>query len=369
MNKIVLKSILIVMFSFIILGIYPDQNEVKYNEMNDESLFNIYKERVLRNGTNFEKPDMKECHDEINRRRRGSHTRKLEYLMLKEIETPKLTGKVIKEYQFQILCSQMIRYVRFDESYNQMISMLKERNIFKHPMWSEDIIKKLSFDKYEKAIPVLSEIAYDKNSSIYKDDVHIAAKNALAVIGKPGVDLIINRFIQWENLPDNDPRKQVIPLLSPLRLSKDKRALELAWRHINSPKLEIRVQALSVLGCLGAKISDEILKLYEEEKITKGGVFEMYVSCPDLDENERERIKNILLDALDNYYEDYIIRLISARNLIYYPYPDVVYALEKSKKDDPYKSFYDETYPIRERAEKSLEYFNKFYPELFEKKK
>jgi len=367
MYKVVSKSILTLIFVFNLFRIYPDQNEDRFKGMNDENLFHTFKEYVMLHGREINNPDIKEYNNEILKRMKGSHTQKLEHLILKELESPRLNPEERKAYEFQVLCSGMIYLIKFDESYDQMTSILKDKNNLKHPLWSKRIINILAFDKYTKAIPVLSDIAYNKTNEI-DPDVHIAAASALAVIGKPGVDLLINRFNEWENLPENDLKKQYIPLLWPLRFSKDKRALELAKRYINYNRLDLRVQALSVLASFGAKTPNNLIKRNEEARIMKNQEYEMYISCPDINEAEIEMFKNILLASIDNYSEDYTIRLISVDNLIYYPYYEVISALEKSKNNDPYKSF-DGTYLIRDRATQSLEFLQKYYPVLFEKKK
>ena len=77
------------------------------------------------------------------------------------------------------------------------------------------------------------------------------------------------------------------------------------------------------------------------------------------------RIKNLLVDILDDYKDDYIIRDIAAKGLRNYPYPDVVKELNTSMNNDPYS--FAGSYPVREEAKRSLKILKENYPELFEK--
>ena len=360
MYKIYLIVDMILFFTINILCMSSDH----LNEMSEKDLFNLCKRYFIDDKIHLNKYDVNKYYNEIYERIQGSHTSELENLMLQEIEHPKLSPEERKAYKFQVLCSRIINHAKFPETYEQMTSILKDRNIFKHPFWTENIIKKLSFEKFDKAIPVLSDIAY--NNDNINPDIQIAAASSLAVIGKEGVDLLINNFIEWENLQEDDPEKQTTPLLWPLRYSRDKRALPLAWRHINSEKLGVRVQALSVLASLGATISGNFKNKIQEAKKMKNEEFEMFISCPYISKKEREKIKNLLLNSLNNYHCDYSIRLIAAKNLKYYPFPDVIEELKNCMNNDPYHSIIEKNdYPVRNEAKKSMEFLKKYYPKFF----
>ena len=334
-----------------------------YGTLNDEELINMAKESFIHQGKESQEKNHKAIKNEILERMQKSPSKKLEYLMIKEIESPASLKKSRNEYYFQIFCARIINRAKHEETYDLMLDLLKGKTIYKRESWAERIIRKLTFERYTEAISVFEDIAYD--DKYIQGDIERQIKISLAVIGDKGIKLIKDKFTAWENLPASAPEKSITPVLWPLGYSRDISALPIAWRHINNDDLAIRVQALGVIGCIGAKISDKHRKIFDEASKYPPHSYEFHIGCDELEERERLKIKECLQEALKDYYDNRAIRLTAARYLRYYPYPDVVKELNTSMNNDPYS--FAGSYPVREEAKRSLKILKENYPELFEK--
>lgn len=291
----------------------------------------------------------------------------LESQVVREIEYKINSTTDRKMYEFQKYCILSLRLFKTDKAFDEMISILERGSILDDNDKTILLIKNISFHRYEKGIPILEKLAFDKTNNIHSD-IRITCLKSLAIIGKPGVDLLIDRFTKWEENNESDEYRGE---LWPLSYSRDKRVIPLALRHLSNPLK--RNEALSVLSFIGGKLPKQMKDYLSEphlRKISLNGLdipYNLFVGCDDIQKDYIEKIKNILVNTLDNYNEDYSIRLISAENLKYYPYPDVIKDLNMSMNNDPY--ILGDRYIVRERAKESLDFLKEYYPELFEKKK
>ena len=367
--------VIILLFLSLFSSVYAqkDYTKQKIESMDDESLFLAWKTLFLNGEVNNDNRINHPLKREISNRLHLNHTPLIESLILSEVEFRKDFYIEKSACQFQNSCKNMIRYCKYDQTYDEMIAMLERGHVLNDYITAIDLIKLLAFRGYTKAIPVLVDIAYSKDKKVHSE-IEVAAENSLAIIGKQGVDLLIQRFNKWENSFDEWKEGMSVGRLSPLGFSQDMRALDIAYKYLDSDIPSMRCQAIIVLARLGCKLSDRTKKLFEESIQISDYQLGFNISAPDLTENERLKIKQILINALDD--EDSYIREKVALYLRFYPYHDVIDILENCLENDPLtresvnqKGEKNINYPIREIARKSIDILKLNYPNLFKSDK
>jgi len=309
-------------------------------------------------------------------------TKNLEILILKEMEFKKCWFTENEQRRFQNFCRSCLDLMKTDEAFDEMIALLERGNVLKDAMIAVDIIKQIGLHKYTKAIPTLEKLGFVPQIDSNRD-IKDTALRALAIIGKPGVDALIERLeeVEKENETNNDYSHMGIFMA--LMYSRDSRALDIAYRYLLSPKT--RSSALLVLGGLGAKLPSQMKNNFNEEFLRDAAAcgfdvpFAFFLGIPDISEEERCKIKEILLDTLRDEHEKESLKTNAANALRYFPYSDVYSALQKTMNDDPNirKNVFSPTkedpnrtkdvYVVRDEAKKSLSFMKDGYPELFNK--
>jgi hypothetical protein len=364
MKTKVLCLILVTLILSNFLNVFARENYSKQeiSDMDDEILFKEYRKLYLSGAKDCNLSHNNPLYKELSRRFYDHSSCKIELLALSEIEFKKNWFEEKKACKFQTQFQIFLRRSKCLETYNEMTTMLDRGNVLKDYYTSRDLIRCLTLNNYTKAVLVLEKIAYGEDFK-YEHRLQREALIALAMIGKPGSDVLIERFEEWENSFDIREKGMKIGILWPLGHSKDTRALDIAHRYLDSDIRSMKHQALLVLAGLGSKRKQTIEKREHKWLYIP---YELPITGADLSETERKKIKDILIKSLND--DNDRIRLVAARYLKYYPFPDVPEQLEKSMINDPYISVQlnsDDIFPVRDEAKESIENLKKHYPKLF----